>query len=136
MIYKSHCSCTGKNYVSVFVTPKTCYSEADHHKNDGNSTSCSTEHCEECMNHTEDCGCDSPESVFLKLINKVIDEEVKFTVIQPIQIFITFNDINVHILDELESVENYNYYVDPPPIFTSSLDFLIQIQQLQIPHIA
>lgn len=139
MIYKSNCSCTGNKQVTVFVTPETCESEAhQHHKHDnnGDESSCSVNECESCSNHTENCGCSSPESTYFKLINQVIDEEVKFIELQPIQIFIAFNSINIHILDELESIENYNYYVDPPPIFTSSLDFLIQIQQLKIPHIA
>jgi hypothetical protein len=136
MIYKSHCTCTGKNYVSVFVTPKTCYSEAHHHKNDVNTTSCSTEHCEDCINHTEDCGCAAPKGVFLKLVNQVIDEEVKFIEIQPIEIFTAFCNVNIHILDESEIEEDHNFYVDPPPILTTSHDFLIQIQKLKIPLVA
>jgi len=139
MIYKSHCSCTGKDYVSVFVTPETCQTEAHQHhqhKIDGNNTSCSADHCEDCRKHTEDCGCASPEAVFLKLVNQVIDEEVKFIEIQPIEIFTAFCNVNIHILDELEIEENHNLYVDPPPILTTSLDFLIQIQKLKIPFVA
>jgi len=139
IIYKSHCSCTDKNHVSVFVTPETCESEAhQHHKHDNNSdeSSCSVNECESCTKHTEDCGCSSPEATYFKLKNQVIDEEVKFIELQPIQFFIAFNNINIHILDELEIDENHNYYVDPPPIFTSSLDFLIQIQKLKIHIVA
>ncbi len=140
IIYKSHCSCTDKNHVSVFVTPETCQAEAhQHHKhatNDENEFSCSADKCEVCSDHTEDCGCSSPETVYLKLLNQVINEEVKFIEIQPIQIFAAFHNINIHIFDESEIDENSNYYVDPPPNFTSSLDFLIQIQKLKIPIIA
>ncbi len=139
MVYKSHCSCTGNKQVSVFVTPDTCKSEAhQHHEHDsdGNEFSCSADEYEDCSNHTDSCGCTSPEATYFKLKNQVIDEEVKFIELQPIHFFIAFHNINIHILDESEFDVNYNYYVDPPPIFTSSLNFLIQIQQLKIPLIA
>ena len=139
IIYKSHCSCTGNNQVTVFVTPETCQSEAHQHHvhdSDENSFSCSSDKCETCSNHTEDCGCSSPETVYFKLTNQVIDEEVKFIVLQPIQIYIAFHTINIHVLDELESNEKHDYFVDPPPIIGSSLSFLIQIHQLKIPLIA
>ena len=139
MIYKSNCTCTGNKQVTVFVTPETCESEAhQHHKHDfnGDESSCSVNECEDCTNHTEDCGCSSPEATFFKLKNQVIDEDVKFIKVQPIQIFTAFNNINIHILDETETVETHKYYVDPPPINTSSFDFLIQIQKLKIPLIA
>ena len=139
MIYKSNCSCTGNKQVTVFVTPKTCLAEAHQHhqhENDGNKFSCSADHCEDCLNHTDDCGCSSPEAVYFKLLDQVIDEEVKFIEIESVQIFVAFNNINIHILDESEFGRNQNYYVDPPPIFTSSLNFLIQIQKLKIPLIA
>ena len=137
MIYKSNCSCTGNKQVTVFVTPETCQAEAHHqHENSENDFSCSAEHCEDCINHTDDCGCSSPEAVYLKLINQVINEEVKFIEIQPIKIFTSFCTINIHILDESLADENLDFYVDPPPIITSSLDYLIQIQKLKIPLIA
>lgn len=139
MIYKSNCSCTENKQITIFVTPETCQSEAhQHHKHDNNDNelSCAFDECEDCKNHTDDCGCSSPEALYLKLLNQVIDEEIEFIELQPIQIFIAFNSINIHLLSESESIENHNYYVDPPPIFTSSLNFLVQIQQLKIPHIA
>ena len=139
IIYKSHCSCTGNNQIAVFVTPETCQAEAHQHhehESDENEFSCSADECETCANHIDNCGCSSPETVYFKLTNQVIDEEIKFTEIQPIQIIIAFNTINIHILDESEFDENNSYYVDPPPIFTSTLDFLIQIQKLKIALIA
>ena len=139
VIYKSHCSYTDENHVSIFVTPEICESEAhQNHKHDNNENefSCSADKCETCSNHTDDCGCSSPETVYFKLTNQVINKDVKFIEIHPIQIIIAFNTLNIHILNEAEIDEKSNYYVDPPPIFTSSLDFLIQIQKLKIPAVA
>ena len=139
MIYKSHCSCTGNNQVTVFVTPETCESEAhQHHENSTNRNefSCSANECVDCLNHTDDCGCTSPEATYFKLKNQVIDEEVKFIKVHPIQIFVAFNILALNLLGEVEETDTEIFYVDPPPIYTSSLDFLIQIQKLKIPHIA
>ncbi|NOR76545.1 MAG: hypothetical protein GQ525_15495 [Draconibacterium sp.] len=139
MIYKSNCSCTENKQITIFVTPETCQTEAhQHHKHDNNDNelSCSLDECEDCKNHTDDCGCSSPEAVYLKLLNQVIDEEVKFIEIQPIKIFTAFCNINILVLYESERYEKLKYYVDQPSIFTSSHDFLIQIQKLKIPLIA
>ena len=139
MIYKSYCSCTGNKQVSIFVTPDTCKSEAhQHHEHDtnGNEFSCSANECEDCSNHTDDCGCSSPEATYFKLKNQVIDEEIKFIEVQSIQIFVAFNILALNLLGEVEETDTEIFYVDPPPISASSLDFLIQIQKLKIPNIA
>ncbi|MCF6357850.1 MAG: hypothetical protein L3J54_08600 [Draconibacterium sp.] len=136
MIYKSHCSCTGNSQVTVFVTPETCESESNKHHQHKNESSCSFTQCEVNVIHTEDCGCSSPESIYFKLQNQVIDEEVKFIKVQPIHIIASSNNINIHILDESEPDENRKYSVVVPPIFISSLDFLILIRKLKISLLA
>ncbi len=137
MIYKSHCSCSGNKQVTVFVTPETCETEFhQHHEHDqnGDEYSCSDKECDDCATHTDDCGCSSPEATFLKLKNPGIDEEIKFINIQSIQLFVAFNILLLNLSEEFVKIDTENFYVDPPPISTSSLDFLIKIQQLRIPQ--
>jgi hypothetical protein len=139
MIYKSNCSCSGDKQVTVFVTPETCESEFhQHHEHDGdgNEVCCSAHECEDCSTHTDDCGCSSPEATYLKLKNPGIEEEAKFLKVQPFQIFVAFNLLAQNTLEDVEVTNIETFYVDPPPITTSSLDFLIQIHQLKISCIA
>jgi len=139
MIYKSNCSCTGNKQVTVFVTPETCESEFhenQEHDSGANEVCCSATECDDCSTHTDDCGCSSPEATYLKLKNQGIDEEVKFINVQLAQIFVAFNLLPLNFLEELEETNLETFYIDPPPISISSLDFLIQIKQLKIPRIA
>ena len=138
-MYKSLCACSGEEQTSVFVKPETCEDDFHkHHKhNDQNEEIACVEHeCHECASHTNSCGCDSPEVFFFKLKDKVVNEDVKFTSVVPTELTITFSELldewNNESDFELET-EDYNL---PPPKVTSSLEFLIQIQQLKIPSIA
>ena len=139
MIYKSNCSCSGDKQVTVFVTPETCdteFHEHHEHNSDENEVCCSAHECDDCTAHTDDCGCSSPEATYLKLKNPGIEEEAKFLKVQQIQIFVAFNLLAQTFLEEIEDKVLETFYVDPPPIKASSLDFLIQIHQLKISCIA
>ncbi|WP_321996027.1 hypothetical protein [Draconibacterium orientale] len=142
IVYKSHCTCSGEDYTSIIVKPETCATEFhQHHKHDQseNEIVCSVEECHECHScdgHSNSCGCDSPESIFLKLKDKAVDDDVKFVAVQPIELKV----LSLKLLEELtiRSEDNITdwFYTDPPPKITSSLDFLIQIQKLKIPSLA
>ena len=140
VMYKTSCSCTGKEQTSVFVKPDTCEDNFhEHHKHDSheNEIVCSAHECHECTSHTEACGCDSPEVFFFKLKDQAVDEEVKFvSLVTEIELFISSVDLLNNIIDTKTEIDVNTPYIDPPPKITSSLDFLIHIQQLKIPSLA
>lgn len=139
VIYKSNCSCTGNEQISVYVQPGTCETEFhQHHQHDTNGDEICTEmlECHECSNHADHCGCSSPEVNFFKLTNLFLDEEVLYVKVAqttvPAATFIVWQQF----LFDVEMVENDDSFIDPPPISISSIHFLVQIQQLKIPDIA
>jgi len=138
-MYKSNCSCTGDEQTTVFVRPETCGEEFHkYHKHDetNNEILCCEHECHDCYAHTKSCGCDSPEFYFFKLKDKAVDEEVKFVVVQSHEIIIASSDILENLCDDKNDESYRIYYSDPPPKLTSSLEFLINIQQLKIPSLA
>ncbi len=139
-MYKINCSCTGEEQISVFVRPATCEETFhQHHKHDkaNNEISSSEHECHECLDHTNHCGCNSPEIYFFKLKDKAVDDEVKFVAqVTEINLNTTVIDLLFSILElELEIAVDTPYN-DPPSKITSSLDFLISINQLKIPALA
>ena len=72
----------------------------------------------------------------MKLQNKVLKEEVKFIKVEPVVLMVLRTLLSSDVLIEGNNSELEKPYVDPPPIKASSLDFLIQIQQLKIPALA
>lgn len=89
-----------------------------------------------CQNHTGDFNCDKTEVTYLKLQNKVLKEEIKFIKIEPAVLMVLNTLLSSDILLERNTTELENLCTDLPPIKFSSLDFLIQIQQLKIPNLA
>ncbi|QIA08276.1 hypothetical protein [Draconibacterium halophilum] len=142
ILYKSYCACSGEDYTSIIVKPATCETEFhEHHKHDlsNNEVACSEGECHDCQpyaEHSDSCGCDSPESIFMKLMDKAVNDEVKFVAVQPIKIKVFSSDLLEELILNTESNINSCYYLDLPPRITSSLDYLIQIQKLKIPSIA
>lgn len=135
MIYKSHCSCTGNERISVFVKREICKSEKVQ-QNEMESSCCSAKTTTECSTHSTNCNCDSPDATYFKLKNKVVNEEVKFVKLQTIQVFAVLSTIHFGLLGDVYLYSTETEYIDPPPGFSSTLDFLIHIQQLKIPHLA
>ena len=139
IIYESHCSCTGEEQVSVFVSPKTCeveFHQHHQHNDDGTEVSSLFQECHECSDHSYDCGCSSPEVKFFKLINQLVDEEVLFIKAKQILVTDIYVQEIIQLVNNSDEAETVQCYIDPPEIVNSSLDFLIQIQQLKIPNIA
>lgn len=129
----------GDEQTSVFVRPDTCKEEfLKHHKHDetNNEIACCASECHDCTNHTKACGCDSPEIFFFKLKDKAVDDEVKFTTVQPVVITVLSSDLLEELMIDNTDKPALKIYNDPPPQITTSLDFLIQIQQLKIPALA
>ncbi|WP_319502823.1 hypothetical protein [uncultured Draconibacterium sp.] len=142
VLYKSYCACSGEDYTSIIVKPETCETDFhQHHKHDlsSNEITCSEGECHECQptgKHSDTCGCEAPESIFIKLKDKAVNDEVKFVAAQPIELEVFSTDILEEPITNTADNLNKRYYVDPPPGITSTLDYLIQIQQLKIPSLA
>ncbi|WP_319480683.1 hypothetical protein [uncultured Draconibacterium sp.] len=142
ILYKSYCVCSGEDYTSIIIKPETCETDFhQHHKHDlsNNEITCSEGECHECQptsEHSDTCGCEAPESIFMKLMDKAVNDEVKFVAVQPVELKIFSADLLEELIINGESNINSCYYLDPPPKIVSSLDFLIQIQQLKIPSLA
>jgi len=139
VIFESYCLCSGNEEVSLFVTPETC--ETNYHEHH----SCNSEGIEmfanahdyhECTSHTYDCGCSTPEVKYIKLINPLIDEAVGFVKVQPIKIFVSETVMNSILADVFTFIESEEFYIDPPKKINTSLEFLVQINQLKIPVLA
>jgi len=138
MVYKSNCSCTGTEYTSLFVPPATCETELDTHDHchDDQKNVCSEDECNECTDPTKSCGCDTPEFFFFKLKDKAIDDEVNFVSVQSLELFVASTEIPEELNVKNKNSGNPNLHISPPPIITSSLEFLILINQLKIPSLA
>lgn len=139
MMYKSNCLCTGEEQTTVFVRPETCGDDFhNHHKHDeaDNEIICFADECHDCTEHTKDCGCNSPEFFFFKLQDKALDEDIKFISVQVLEISIASSDLLAELCIKNDDVVTDSYYSEPPTNVVSSLDFLINIQQLKIPSLA
>jgi len=136
VVYKTNCLCIGNEQVSVYVTPETCDTKIHQHHThnlENNTLSCCAHECHECATTEESCGCQSPEAYFFKLTNPVVQEEVLFVKAQSVELKAVFASLFIDILFESEKETTCTVNTVPPPIISSSLDFLIQINQLKIP---
>jgi hypothetical protein len=137
VIYKSHCSCTGNEQFSVFIPNQICTShQSESCCVESVSSCCSEKEKETSVAHSDDCDCDKPEVTYVKLTDKVVNEEVKFTVVNSVQLVVVYFAVQFNLWETEESFCFKTPYIDPPPIFDSSLAFLIHIQQLKISCIA
>jgi len=123
----------------MYVTPETCTENFHvHHKhNEGGEEVCSSAYeCHECNDHTDDCGCDSPEVQFFRLDNQVISEKVRTEEMRPVPINMQkVITLLPFVLSEIMPVKEY-FYFDPPSVVQSSTHLLISIHQLKIPDVA
>lgn len=153
-MYKSHCACTGNEQVSVFVKSEICESEKTESFTEESTTSCCSEIevngivemdesscCSSvpmatCDSHSMDCECDKPEVTYVKLQNQIVNEEVKFTKTEPIVLSVLYAALSVNFEDFGITSATEDLYIDPPPLISTSQEFLIQIHQLKIPSLA
>ncbi len=138
IVFQSHCSCTGNEQVSLFVTPETCednFHTHHIHLQGGEEVPSPENKCHECSTHTKECGCNNIRISFFKLKDEVVFEKVRSKTVLPVAAIIPLMVINLlpSISDEPEET-NIKYIA--PSSSQSSIDFLITIQQLKIPHTA
>lgn len=145
LVIHSHCSCTGKNQVTLFLPPDNCSDVlADHNHlfefhaddlhhccehNDVEQKGCS--HDEGC----HDCGCESPDAQFFKLKNQFTEEkisQVNTLIVKDLPETLLFN-----LIQELELSVSINivWLKDPPPKLSEHNLFLHFICQTKIPSI-
>lgn len=137
LIFHTHCICSGNKQVSVYVSPETCDENfhIHHSHNEGSEAVCTAQNdCHDCNPAGGDgCGCSAPDVKYLKLESQVVNEKVRIEKLQPARLkmlqaaaFFLFNF-------NIETEKTGFGSIDPPPRFTTSTDFLIQIHQLKIP---
>ncbi len=139
VMYKTNCVCTGEEQTSVFVKPDSCeedFHQHHRHNETDEEVACSAHECHECQDHEKDCGCESPQFFFFKLKDKALDDDAKFVMVQAPVLAVMALDILSDDNTVPESNKTESFYLDPPPVAASSLDFLISIQQLKIPSLA
>jgi hypothetical protein len=153
LMYKSHCSCTGKEQVSVFVKSEICHDESMdseesqkevtccavdliNHIHSEESSCCDSVDGESCTSHDTDYDCDKTEVVYVKLQDQVVNEDIKFTKTEPVVIAVlsTLLTSNFTELTKADKIEEP--ITSPPPLINSSYEFLISIHQLKIPALA
>ena len=138
VLYQSSCLCTGEEQTSVFIRPETCettFHKHHQHDNDGSELLCSAEACHDCSDHSDDCGCESPKVFFFKLKHDLTNEGIKFVKTAPIVLVITRLQVFELLLPIVDDTAEENFKGDPPLEKETSLDFLIEIQQLKIPSL-
>ncbi|MDD4108566.1 MAG: hypothetical protein PHH93_07590 [Prolixibacteraceae bacterium] len=138
VIFRSHCNCTGKEHVSLFVHPETCEENFHYHhihKNNGEEVPSSADDCHECENHMDECGCNNLNLNYYKLKDEMFSQNARTIILLPFSLVkyehlvILLSDIND------ESQKTFFHYIEPPSN-KRSVDFLISISQLKIPRIA
>lgn len=135
VIYQSHCSCTGNNQVSLYVTPETCEDELENHSHQSHcdipgQTTCGLNECEFPL---DDCGCETLQISYLKLEDQVVQEKSRNIVLLPLQVELPLQ-ITKSWLPVIHDRESFSEeYEDSPPKTNTSTDYLIFIQQLKIP---
>jgi len=135
VVIHAHCSCTGTDQVSVYVSPETCediFHEHHDHVRSGEEIFVLIAECHECRTHTEDCGCNTPEVRFFKLNEQMIQEKVRMAHVMPVHVAL-FPLLVVPQSDADLFQANIPAFADPPLLIRSSLDYLIHIQKLKIP---
>ncbi len=138
VVFQAHCLCTGNDHVSLYVSPDTCEEEfhAHHvHLQCGEEASSSETECHECSSHTNECGCNNMIISFFKLNDEVVFEKARSKTAHPVVAILpdlAVRTLSVFIDDREEKDINYI----EPPAAQSSLDFLVHIHQLKIPHTA
>ena len=124
------------------VKPATCETDFhQHHKHDdeNNELACAEDECHHCASeteHSDSCGCDSPESILIKLVDKAINDEVRFLKARTLQLTVIAHLALDEDFDRNDKATEQSFYTDPPPQIKSSADFLIKIQKLKIPSLA
>lgn len=138
LIYQTDCICSGKQEVTFYISPDTCEDEfhvSHAHKFPNNEVEAEQNDCHTCSSHMEECGCSSPEIKYVRLVNQFTKKEAKFL---KTSITVLLSAVAIPVESNLKKNETKSdvFYIDPPPRFASSTEFLIEINKLKIPELA
>jgi hypothetical protein len=147
LVIQSHCSCTGKDQVSLYLPPESCSNILEDHKHlfefhagdlahccnldDAKDCSAGDGHYPAC-----DCGCANPEARFFQLDHEFTEEKIansKILVFRELPEFIVFE-----LLKETNNTVIYNqrWIKDPPPLISAYNSYIYFICNPKIPSIA
>jgi hypothetical protein len=145
LVIQSHCSCSGKNNISIYLPPETCSSIMDDHQHLFDFHAANLGHCcehealhDECglEDICHSCGCESPEAQFFKLKNQFTEKkvsDVKSLVSKVMAEILLYN----HVSDRgIVPENNLNWFKYPPPLIASQSTFIHFICKTKIPDIA
>jgi hypothetical protein len=140
IIFHSFCVCSGTEQISLYVSPETCEEiHHKHHKHDccGNEVLTCEENCHECSSHFNDCGCSNPDVKFIKLVNQITDEEVRYERAASAQMPI-LSGLTNNLFEPYKPGVDFSLkkHSGPPVPPKRSFDFLIEIHQIKIPSAA
>ncbi|QGY46850.1 hypothetical protein GM418_25280 [Maribellus comscasis] len=140
VIFETNCCCSESEKLSLYISPESCHENEKAQKVLAtiDEWSAGETNCEECCNSEKrDCDCAGPEMKYIKLVNHLINDEVKFVKLKVLSYTLAKqNDFCLQLTSENQNEEDTDFYSNPPPQIKSTLDFLIQIQQLKIPFSA
>ena len=147
LVIQSHCTCTGKNQVSLYLPPETCSTVlADHahlfefhagdlaqccHPETETHSSASCGHSGSC-----DCGCGDPDALFFQLDHEFTEEKPGLA---KVMIFRILPETSSPVTRQDPCVTeflNSSYTKAPPPLITAFNSFIHFICSPKIPSIA
>ncbi len=140
LIYKTQCSCIGAEQGGIYLKPETCvdYFQVHYTLDVAENEKLGAENCShECSAKNHVCGCDSQKIRFFKLAHDNTQYvAVSFERVPSLTIRDVFFVASLCFKVPIESVVTEKSFADPPPRIKSSKNFLIQVNQLKIPHSA
>jgi hypothetical protein len=145
LVIQSHCSCTGKNQVSLYLPPETCADILNDHNHLFTYHAADlTECCDQVIHHNscdhEDgcggCGCDSPEARFYQVDHKFTDEKVSINKVMVSKYLDEVIYTQLKVYDPHDNLITTSWFDDPPPLISSSDLYIYILCQIKIPHIA
>ena len=135
LVFNSQCTCTGSQHHSLYITPNSCNKVEKEHNSCCASEKIETALCSSCQSKNKTCGCSDYKVEYLKIKNQFAKEDISTLKAKTIAILVTNLLFDNDLLLEQDYSNLSFFYIDPPSKFTG-FDFLIQINQLKIPHIA
>lgn len=127
IMYKSFCSCSGNEQVSVFVENEVCATtQYIVCCGDAITLCCANEQSNECR-------CYSSEITYVKLLEQVVNKEVEVLLLEPVLLKNLFA-VTIDVVVEKSTTADCIAYTDPPPLIASTQEFIIEIQQLKLPY--
>ena len=135
VVFHIHCTCTGEERVSVYLSPETCvdnYHVTHSHSKQGDEADNPKHLCNECTAHTDNCGCNEPDVSFFQLEGQVLMEKVRLERINPVVLNIPETVISYPILSQESNNAAGWKETGSPPVAYAAFDFLISIHQLKI----